>query len=201
MRTFIMTAAMMAAVAAPMQAQDAFDTRAIRGEGTVMAVSMIAGDWLVNNAFTQEMYGVAVERGMAGAHFAWGNVLAAGDPHRAMSGGVDFAVAVPRVPLDLTVGAGFAQAQVAEDVTLREFGAPIHLSSSTVLVFDSFWVHPLLAIGAIVHRTEFDETTTGVKQYAATGLEIGRGPASLRAHLEHNISAPQQANLALRFRF
>jgi opacity protein-like surface antigen len=200
MRKLVMMMAMVAAAASPLHAQDAFDTRFIRGEGTVLSLSAISGDWLVHSGFTQQLYGAELERGMLGARFAFGNVQGAGEQHTALAGGLDFAVRLPGIPVNLTVAGEYSQAEVG-DATIRRVAAPVTLSNAAVLVFDGFWLHPVLAFGGVAHRTEIVETTTGVMKYAAAGLEVGRGPVSVRGQLQHNVSSPQQANMALRFRF
>jgi hypothetical protein len=200
MRMLLITAALVITAATPMHAQS-FDIRNIRGEGTVLSVTRTMGDWLVNSAFTQEMNGAELEHGMLGARFSFGNVLAAGERHSALAGGADYALRLPSIPVLLTIGAEYAQADLGEGLSVKEVSAPIHLSSAAALVFDSFWIHPIIVFGGTLHRTEIVDVKTGAKKYAATGIEIGRGGVSMRGHLQHNVSAPQQANLSLRFRF
>lgn len=199
MRTILVVTAMLA-VAAPLQAQNSFDLRSNR-EGTTLSLTMSSGDWLVAGGYSQEMYGLELDRGPLGVRFSYGDVLSAGDHFSALTGGADLSVQVFSLPVNFTVGAQFSQADVAGDVTIRQIGAPIHLSNAAVLMFDSFWVHPIIVFGGFAHRTEIVDTQTGVKKYAAAGVELGSGPMSVRGSLQHHISAPQQANVSLRVRF
>jgi hypothetical protein len=199
MRTSLVAAAVLA-VAAPLQAQDSFDTRSNR-QGTTLSLTMSSGDWLVAGGYSQEMYGMELDRGALGVRFIYGHVMSAGDYFGAMTGGAELAIPVFSLPVNFTIGAQYSQAEVGDDMRIRQVGAPIHLSTSTVLVFDSFWVHPVVAFGGFAHRTEMGETQSGLKRYAAAGMELGFGAMSVRGNLQHHNSAPQQANVSLRLRF
>jgi hypothetical protein len=195
-----MAAAMIAVAAAPLQAQDAFGTRSNR-QGTAVSLTMSGGDWLVAPGYSEEMYRVELDRGPLGMRVGFGDVISAGESYSALTGGADFALGLPSIPVNLTIGAQFSQAEVAGDMKIRQFGAPVHLSNAAVLMFDHFWVHPIVAFGGFAHRTEMVETETGFKKFAAAGIELGHGPMSLRGSLQHHVKSPQQGNVSIRYRF
>lgn len=201
MRRTLIAAALLAAVATPTQAQEAFGTRSNRGPETTVSLTMSGGDWLVAKGYSLEMWGVEVDRGPLGLRFGYGDVLNGGDEFNALTGGAELALGLPSMPVNFTIGGQYSQADVPGDEKIRQVGAPVHLSNSAVLMFDSFWVHPIIVLGGFAHRTDNGETTSGVHRYAAAGVELGHGAMSVRGSLQHHISVPQQANVSLRVRF
>jgi hypothetical protein len=71
----------------------------------------------------------------------------------ALADGADVAIKMPAVPVLLTVGREYAQADMGDDETLKQIPAPFHLSSAAILVCDGCWLYRCM----VPPRTAFRE--------------------------------------------
>jgi hypothetical protein len=131
-----------------------------------------------------------------------GDVTGATEAERsALSLGIDHGVPLGYgIPVLISLGVDYAHAAERGSGALNELSFPVLLSNNATVDFGTVWFHPTIVVGGSLHRTTQGGTTTaGVRPDAATGLEVGRGMASMRVRLRHNLRVAQRAELAVRF--
>lgn len=203
MRRIAAIAVLGIALARPAEAQQpagAFEIRTIRPAGLAVGVNRTVGDWIAAEGFSIEAHGVDAAWGPLSAQAAAGRVTRAGARHDAVLAAADVAFGMRVLPIMVTIGGEFTRARISADTTITRIAAPVTVANSAVLVFQPFWVHPIIAAGVAVHRTDAGDAETGIESYGAAGVEIGAGPVSLRAELRHRFTARQQAQISLRIR-
>jgi hypothetical protein len=205
MRIALAVTTLLVLTASHVAAQDAFDARRVRETGASLGVSVLRGEWLPAYVWSEAVYdveGYAVEAQFRrfGVRGAFADVRAGEGTAEALVLGGDVAIPLPRVPVSLMAGVEYQRARLAGG-TLTTTSLPIYLMSDHALEFGRFWIYPMVALGTSVHRTGVAEHVTGARPYGRTGLEVGIGPVSVGARVQHLLKAPQTVEAGIRFRF
>jgi hypothetical protein len=203
-RALLVAAALAASVGGPVHAQDAFDLREMRGSSTMVGASIYRGDWLPGYVwssapFKAETFAVEAEYRGLGMRAGGGRTVLNERSSATLLVAADYALRVPRSPLVLVAGASYQQAELAEG-RLAIFSAPVYVANNAAIDFGGLWVHPILALGAHLHKSGVDDPESGIRKYAMSGVEVGVGGISVRGRLQHHVTAQQMLDVALRVR-
>jgi hypothetical protein len=205
MRVILTAVTLLVVTAVHVSAQDAFGTRRMRATGAALGVTVLRGEWLPAYVWSEavyeiEGYAVEAEYRRFALRAAFGDVRPGSESADALGVGGDMAIPLSHLPVSLVAGVEYQRARFA-DGTLTAASLPVYLVSDHALDFGGFWIYPMVALGTVVHRTGMADHVTGVRPYAATGLEVGVGPVSVGARLQHLVEAPQSIAAGVKFRF
>jgi hypothetical protein len=205
MRTILTAMFLLVITAAHASAQDSFATRRVRTTGAALGASLLRGEWLPAYAWSGAVYDVS-GYALEGEYrrFALRGALAevrpGGESADALMLGGDVAIPLPRVPLSLVAGLEYQRARLPGG-TLSSTSLPIYFMSDHALEFGGFWIYPMLAIGTTLYRAGVADLSTEPRPYGRSGLEIGVGPVSVGARVQHLLKVPQTVEAGVKFRF